>query len=149
MSQQDNLGPDKDLEMEDDKPDIAVILFKMKFLETLFHQNLRVNITLVLLPDLQQSWKLLFPIMIKYSVNPDGNSAVASWTCSVHKNLFSLLLETSTLMLYFHYFVHSYFVKLHELFVSQGCEALRTLSEQNENIFEPKILWVMHGLQLA
>jgi hypothetical protein len=37
MSQQDNLGPDKDLEMEDDKPDIAVTLSKIKFLETLFH----------------------------------------------------------------------------------------------------------------
>ncbi len=40
MSQQDNLGPDKDLEMEDDKPDIAVTKFKIKFLETLFHHNL-------------------------------------------------------------------------------------------------------------
>jgi hypothetical protein len=37
MSQQDNLGPDKDLEMEDDKPDIAVTQIKMKFLEILFH----------------------------------------------------------------------------------------------------------------
>jgi hypothetical protein len=58
MSQQDNLGQDKDLEMEDDKPDIAVTLSKIKFLETLFHLNLfsftylRVNITLVLLPYL-------------------------------------------------------------------------------------------------
>jgi len=64
MSQQDNLGQDKDLEMEDDKPDIAVTLFKIKILETQFNQNLfsftylRVNITLVLLPYLQKSWKL-------------------------------------------------------------------------------------------
>jgi hypothetical protein len=37
MSQQDNLGPDKDLEMEDDKPDIAVTLSQTIFLEALFH----------------------------------------------------------------------------------------------------------------
>jgi hypothetical protein len=40
MSQQDNLGPDKDLEMEDDKPDIAVTLSKTIFFEALVHHNL-------------------------------------------------------------------------------------------------------------